>query len=308
MNDIRTERLEWVDTARIPAMLFVIIQHIPLVCPWNDSPLTSSLAFFMLLAGYFAGPRLAASPQVWSGYAGRRVVKLMGPYLAWNAIYLAGMLVTGEESLPATLTEWAHVFGLGHEPLLVPLWFIRDLAVFMIVGSFLVRGPCWVLVAAALAGLCFLPVGAGGEFWPKPHMFGNFCLGMLAASVPGLPGRWKALPIGFHFGLVAFYFCLAGYSAYADGVVYGPLTVPGILALLSMGILLDRLPCRRMLQTCSRGTFFIFCFHTFVIVALKFVLPVGSFWWLAAVPVIYGASLVVYLLVRRWSMFRFLTC
>ncbi len=307
MDDIRNERLGWVDAARIPAMLFVIVQHIPLECPWNDSPLTSSLALFMILAGYFAAPRLAALPQVWGGYAGRRVVKFLRPYLVWNVIYLAGMVMCGGGVLPASLVEWIGVFGVGNEPVLVPLWFIRDLMVFLLLGALLVRCPRWVLIAAALAGLCFLPAG-GGEAWAKPYMFGDFCLGMLAAGIPGLPGRWRALPLRFHVGLVAFYACVAGYSAYVKGVVYGPLTVPGVLALLSMGILLDRLPCRALLQTCARGTFFIFCFHTFVIVQLKMFLPEGSQWWLAAVPVIYGVSLTVYVLISRWRVFHFLSC
>ncbi len=301
------ERLVWVDYARIPAMLSVIFQHIPYRCGWNDPILSASLAFFMILAGYFAAPKLASASDGWD-YAKRRFKHLAIPYIFWSIVYGVAVspLFYSESTLTWSLASCTAMLGLAHEPLLVPMWFVRDLMVFFLVGWVLMRWPS--LLPLGLAGLFFLPFGESPEMWPKPHMLGNFCLGMMLARFPDLPERWKLFPVQFHVLLIAAWvglLILRACGGLWKSFIYAPLTPLGVVALLSLGIVMQSMPiCRVVWKSFAQGTFFVFCVHIFFIGILQAKLSSESPWWIAAAFAIYLASQAVYIGLKRFKWLR----
>lgn len=307
-------RMQWIEIARVIAILSVILQHVPKACPFNAPVLTSSLALFFILSGYFSASKLAG--PVASAFVRKRMWGLFKPYILWNVFFglaaIAYFSILGEpspifrdKSLSGMAGYW---LGIGSSPALIPLWFIRDLIVFNFLVFLLMRfGRVGKILLCAVGFMClFLLSPFPGNNWPNFHMFGNFCLGVLFSFIPNLPQKWKDLPIGFHASIVAaFLFLSAMLCTSLKSVVYEPITPLGVAAIMSAGIILERMALGKRLAGWGEATFFIFCFHTIVICILMGLEIVTFDWppflWWATVPVVYLTSLACYFGLKRCS-------
>lgn len=294
-------RLPWVEIARLLATLSVIMQHVPSGgFPPNQWLIGPALAVFFLLAGYFSASRLLGEGA--GKWTAGRLMSLLRPYLFWCAAY---WLLAGRPLSPGAL---ASVFGVGACPMLTPMWFLRDLMVFTL-AAFLLSRVRWALYALGLFCL-FLNRWDGSLAWPSPYMFGDFVLGfMLASSVPGCLNRWEKLPLAVHGSILL---ACAGlvWAACADAFRIPVAAFSGlaVLAFLSFGIVLQAVSsgaARRMADWAS-GSFFVYCSHIFVLIALTglemcFPSPWPSWAWWCLVPVVYMLARGVYLLVKRFA-------
>lgn len=293
-------RLPWVEIARLLATLVVVMQHVPSAgFPPNQWLIGPALAVFFLLAGYFSAPRLlGAGAAKWT--AGR-LMSLLRPYLFWCAAYwlLAGMPVS-----PGAL---ASVFGLGACPMLTPMWFLRDLMIFTL-AAFLLSRVRWVLYSLGLLCL-FLNRWDDSLAWPSPYMFGDFVLGLLlASSVPDCLNRWEKLPLVVHGSILLACAALV-WASCTDTFPVPAAAFSGlaVLAFLSFGIVLKTVnsgAARRMAEWAS-GSFFVYCSHIFVLIALTgvemcFPSPWPAWAWWCLAPVVYMLARGVYLFIKRY--------
>lgn len=293
-------RLPWVETARLLATLSVIMQHVPSGgFPPNQWLIGPALATFFLLAGYFSASRLQGEGA--GKWTAGRVMSLLRPYLFWCAAYwlLAGMPVS-----PGAL---ASVFGLGVCPLLTPMWFLRDLMVFTL-AAFLLSKIRWVLYAAGLFCL-FLNRWDDSLAWPSPYMFGDFVLGiMLASSIPGCLDRWEKLPLAVHGSILLACTALV-WTSCTDTFLIPDTAFSGlaVLAFLSFGMVARAISpaLAERLALWSSGSFFVYCSHIFVLIALTgveacFPSPWPAWAWWCLVPVVYMLARGVYLFIKRY--------
>lgn len=307
--DAEKRHLNWVDGARVLAILSVILQHVPAPCVWNAPVLTSSLALFFILSGYFLSARLVQDGKTRWNYVRRRLLAFVKPYIVWNLIFTAGDIAMKLDD-PAWLRgDWhdplgliMECFGLGHAPALVPLWFLRDLMIFVVIAALLLPKFKNAFVLLAVACL-FIGSAPDAEAWPKPYMFGNFGLGILLARVLPQVGRWGSLPLRFHAGLAALFalFCALMPllpSLGGSSFIYEPITPLGVLALLSAGVLWSATKVGKSLPLLGKSVFFIYCFHTVPIVLLMGLARETEAWpfwiWWSLVPFIAAASFGVY--------------
>lgn len=293
-------RLPWVETARLFATLSVIMQHVPSGgFPPNRWIIGPALAAFFLLAGYFSASRLLGANA--GRYAWGRLLSLLRPYLFWCTAYwlLAGMPL-GSGALLTT-------FGLGMCPMLTPMWFLRDLMAFTLLAFLL--GKCRPLLYTLGLVCLFLNRWDDSLAWPSVYMFGDFVMGiMLACAVPGCLGRWEKLPVAVHAAILLSFTALVWLSCtdtflLPDGAFSGL----GVTAFLSSGLVI-RACCPRLfarLDAWSSGSFFVYCAHIFMLIALMGVeMCFPSAWpawvWWCMVPVVYMLTRGVYLIVKRF--------
>lgn len=293
-------RLPWVEIARLLATLAVIMQHVPSGgFPPNQWLIGPALATFFLLAGYFSASRLEGHGA--GKWTGRRLMSLLKPYLFWCAAYwlLAGMPLS-----PASLSS---VFGLGACPMLTPMWFLRDLMIFTAAAFLLSR---WRPVLYALGLVClFLNRWDDTLAWPSPYMFGDFVLGiMLASSAPGCLHRWEKIPLAVHASILLACAALI-WAACADAPLIPDSAFSGlaVLAFLSFGIVAKAVSpaLAERLARWSSGSFFVYCSHIFVLIALTgveacFPTPWVPWVWWCLVPVVYMLARGIYLFVKRY--------
>lgn len=209
------------------------------------------------------------------------------------------------DSVATTLLQW---FGIGSAPILMPMWFVRDLLVFNILAVVLMRfgrvGKS-ILCLSGLICLFLLNISNGHE-WPSLYMFGNFCMGMLLAIIPGLLKKWEGLPKGIHISIVVAYVVLLVLAVSRwSGLIYNPLTPLGIAAICSLAVVIERSQVGKQLAGLGQATFFVFCFHIFVI---SFLISMeenffpdwpAPIWWLMT-PLIYTISVLCYVAIKRY--------
>lgn len=292
-------RLPWVEIARLLATLVVIMQHVPsMEFPPNQWLIGPALATFFLLAGYFSASGL--DEQGAGTWAGRRLLVLLRPYLFWCAAY---WLAAGMPLAPGSL---ASVFGLGTCPMLTPMWFLRDLMMFTL-AAFLLSRFRPALYAFALFCL-FLHRWDDSLAWPSPYMFGDFALGvMLASAAPGCLNRWGNMPLAVHGSILLASVVLVWVSCtdsflIADGSFSGLI----VLAFLSFGIIVKAVSpgWSEKLARWASGSFFVYCSHIFVLIALMgvescFPSPWPAWAWWCLVPAVYMMARSVYVFLKR---------
>ena len=270
-------RLPWVEIARLLATLVVIMQHVPSMgFPPNQWLIGPALATFFLLAGYFSASGL--DEQGAGTWAGRRLLVLLRPYLFWCAAY---WLAAGMPLAPGSL---ASVFGLGTCPMLTPMWFLRDL-------------------------MMFLHRWDDSLAWPSPYMFGDFALGvMLASAAPGCLNRWGNMPLAVHGSILLASVGLVWVSC-TDSFLIADDSFPGliVLAFLSFGIIVKAVSpgWSEKLARWASGSFFVYCSHIFVLIALMgvescFPSPWPAWAWWCLVPAVYMMARSVYVFLKRY--------
>lgn len=293
-------RLPWVEIARLMATLSVIMQHVPSGgFPPNQWLIGPALATFFLLAGYFSASRLEG--QGAGTWTGRRLLSLLWPYFFWCVAYwlLAGM--------PLSPDSLSAVFGLGACPMLTPMWFLRDLMMFTLAAFLLSR---WRPVLYALGLFClFLNRWDDTLAWPSPYMFGDFVLGiMLASSAPGSLDRWGKMPMAVHASILLACIALI-WTSCTDTFLIPDTAFSGltVLAFLSFGIVVKAITpgLAERLARWSSGSFFVYCSHIFVLIALMgvemcFPSPWPAWVWWCLVPVVYMLARGIYLFIKRY--------
>ncbi len=298
-------RLQWIEIARVIALVSVILQHVPPPCPLNGPILNASLALFFLVAGFFSSNALFEPKQSVVKWCRARVLTLLYPYLIWNTLYmlLSGAFFHGEGNYFIYLLN---EYGICSAPSLTPLWFLRDLMLFTIIGALLSRFPL-VLCALGIVALFVNRIGDSCQY-PSFLMFGDFVVGLMLARIPRVIDSWRQLPLSLHGGLVLGYTALA--IVYAAGVREDFSSISsglGVAALLSLGVIIEetwpRIATRMM--SLAQGCFFVYCSHIFVLIIFLglfklFDSEIPAWVWWSTVPFVYAGAQGAYILLRRF--------
>lgn len=125
-------RIAWVDIARCVAMFFIMWMHTGEGPDWLGKPVGGAICLFFAMAGYFM-PREASK-------CAKRALKLGLAWLLWSFLSFGLFLLVR----PELQWTWEKVFGWGTSAYNVPLWFLRNLAIYQ-------------LIIAALAALRIFP-------------------------------------------------------------------------------------------------------------------------------------------------------
>lgn len=139
-------------------------------------------------------------------------------------------------------------------------------------------------------------------------MFGDFALGvMLASAAPGCLNRWGNMPLAVHGSILLASVGLVWVSCtdsflIADGSFSGLI----VLAFLSFGIIVKAVSpgWSEKLARWASGSFFVYCSHIFVLIALMgvescFPSPWPAWAWWCLVPAVYMMTRSVYVFLKR---------
>lgn len=124
-------------------------------------------------------------------------------------------------------------------------------------------------------------------------MFGDFALGiMLASAAPGCLNRWEKIPLAMHAAILLACAALI-WASCADTFLLPDGSFSGltVLAFLSSGIVLKAVSpgLSRLMAGWASGSFFVYCSHIFVLIALmgvetRFTAPWPPWAWWCLVP------------------------
>lgn len=292
-------RRPWLEIARLSAMLIVVMQHTPgEVCPLNHWFIGAALASFFLMSGYFSARHLWGAEA--SRWVRRRLRCLLIPYAFWCVLYWT---LSGAPLRAGVVCE---IFGLGTCPMLTPMWFVRDLILFTLISWLFIR--CRMALCGLGLFCLFLPRWMHSMAWPAPYLFGDFVLGIMLAQVaPGFLKFWEHLPLSVHGAVIlagAGLVCMGSAKAQLVPSSFSGLIVAGIF---SLGVIAQRMSSvwAARLAEWAEGSFFVYCFHIFVLIALigaetlfPEAWPVWVWWGLT--PGIYALCRGMYLLLRQF--------
>ena len=143
----------------------------------------SSVSLLSVVSGYFVVSTLARTGA--TGLAGAKLRTLVVPLVSWNAVMLALLLAYGllsghwRDMPEATMAGMANAFlAMTEWPLVVPLWFLRDLFVCCLLSPLLTAG----LRHAPLTMFALLVLYAlfGNDLYllQRPQLLLFFALGM----------------------------------------------------------------------------------------------------------------------------------
>ncbi len=257
-------RVQWVDTARCLAMFFIMWMHAGGGPAWLGRPVGGAICLFFVMAGYFM-PRAA-------GACARRALRLGLAWLLWSLLSFSLFILVK----PDLQWTWGKVFGWGTSAYNVPLWFLRNLALYQ-------------LIIAALAALRVFPrynwlilvllVSFSWAAEPRQHMGIRFdwmqavMLGYCLRCVPlEAFGRWlaqNALPLlccmGVMFLQRAYYpdvLAYFGRSTYGCSLPLESLSYAVLYCLVGLGIerMLPRIS--RVLAAAGSCMLFIYAAHS----------------------------------------------
>lgn len=275
------------------------MQHVPCdAFPPNRVLIGAALASFFILAGFFSADHLQGENAF--RWARGRFVSLLVPYLFWSFLY---WWVIGAPTDEGWLSR---TLGVGACPLLTPMWFIRDLLLFTMVALLLKK--CRLLLYFVGLFCLYLCRADNSMLLPAPYMFGNFVLGILLAQVaPKFLQCWNCLPSALHGAVVASAVALMGVSCTETVLRLSSFSGLIVASLFSAGVLLERMNV--VVSECvakwAEGSFFAYCFHVFVLMALMGAEGMtatawsAEVWW-CLVPVVYAVSYGIYRLFCRY--------
>lgn len=259
-----------------------------------------SVPTFFLMSGYlFYNSIERLSFVLYMNKIARRLKTLIVPYVFWITMYLAGNLlfiIRNPESTSVWESVFAYIKGNGFlhiyydcnltdisdnnaigflqdnsSPLLVPMWFVRDLFVVSVFSPAIWMGIKKIgFVFVLFIGVCYL-----FSFWPYLHgvsvqSFFYFSIGVLMSEIA------CKLDAFFHyFGwlFVALFFFLSFFMVYFIDVniLYLPylgkcFTVLGCLAVLFLAYKSYRCKHARFLNSLAKTSFVVYAAHTVFIV------------------------------------------
>lgn len=190
------------DIARVVAAFLIVLYHAasayhlvggPPIAgyePWlvvGNLSLWGRVPFFFFLSGYLAARTLAKPGASTGSFVGKRFKALGIPYLFWNSVCLAMLIVSlkrgasfHSESMPTLGSAIAQLTGVGEEPANGPLWFVRDLMLASCLAPLMKKAGPWLLVPCIT--LILLPEISTD--YPRPSSLGYFGIGMLLNYVP----------------------------------------------------------------------------------------------------------------------------
>ncbi|MFR1530007.1 MULTISPECIES: acyltransferase family protein [Akkermansia] len=295
----------WVDIMRVLAMLFIMIQH----TPTHHSPVTgmtrAGVFFFFMAAGYFLARNYAAasSPVSWLNW--KKAALILCAYVFWIFVSMALF------GFPSTLLGWMANMGIGHVPLGVILWFLRDLMVFVLISGILFRIPRPCLAVLCLAALIPFSTESSirltfqyGDMACNiihPRGLGAFALGMLLSPY-SLKELKDMVEKAWVYVLIVFPAVFA-WEVYHRGHESALFLCMGVLWIASCSLLATRY-FRKFSSFCARlgpSIFLVYAAHTLVYrFLIRLGLPEGSYWmWGLAVPAVFLVLSGVYFLLGR---------
>ena len=310
-----TPRVAWVDVSRFIALGIILVIHgqtSPDCHNWILTLVqTASVQFFFLASGYFLGKKPAIH---WLDLP--RFKLLFIPYLLWNLLYLA--FNSGELCQAASegISPFLHYFmtrglGIGGDPINLPLWFLRDLALFSLLSPLFLRLPQAVKVGL-LAFLIVLPTHylTPCSRFDIPSLVGlrNFALGLLLSGFSLSSIKKLAFSPPLCWAWIGASLCISFFQGFLPGHYGEVSTWLGILALCALGVLVERAFPKKA-QTLSHyapSLFLIYASHVLFITCLfKILIPLGItklpdwVWILGVSPLIGLLPFGLYLLLKR---------
>ncbi len=211
-----------INALRFPLIVLVVLIHandthlhvagsstnlvLPLPLRWVIDVATNQVAriavpFFFIVSSYLLGIRLRSLPANWSGEVGKRLWRLIPPYLGWNVFYTffywfgwflpishayfsGGTLKFDSTGIFFILDE---CFGITLSPADVPLWYVRNLVLFLSLSY---------------------PLPALLRRTSKPMMF--VVIVFLTLLEQSIPNRYRGVFGGYQWFLLGFWFGLHG--------------------------------------------------------------------------------------------------
>lgn len=267
------ERIDWVDIAKGICIILVVMFHATLGVEKAIGETTALNALiewarpfrmpdFFLISGLFLAARI---DRPWRTYLDSKVVHFAYFYLLWVHILLAlkAPMIIGDVGV-AGLAEtylWSFVDPFGS------LWFIYLLAVYFVVAKLLrPLSPVLVLAGAALLHTLWPHTGyfLADEFANRfVFFYAGFALAPFILKFAGDAGRVPALGLATLLAVWAF---LNG-AAVVAGVAAAPvadlaISFAGILAVVSMSVLIVRSGWGGAIQYCGRNSISIYLAFT----------------------------------------------
>ena len=306
-------RFEWLDYSRGLAISLVVFAHLrngllqqDLIPNADDFVLRSmaftscSMAVFFFMSGSFIQ---SAARAPFSEFLDDKLRTIAYPYFLWSLVYFVSVRLFEDHSLDSF--ELADLWRIVYEPL-VHFWFLYVLFVLMLVFGLAVKvgiSPLWFLVLAVMmrcTEFMGLPLEEQGKLDEIRFYLPYFALGAYVNRGEPLIHLSKAPST-----LLAI-FVLVGYSFAWYAVVSGwrdhPVLIlavifPGALAMLSLGIVLQRLNLLRFFSSIGQHSLEIFVAHvwgyTAVRVILYNILGIENLWIHIVLGLVGGISLAL---------------
>lgn len=216
----------------------------------------------------------------------RRIRTLLVPYLLWNALWLLfaegklllGVLVNGNPLV--SMWEQNGQYALWNNnvwhvalrtPLLLPLWFLRDLMVVALCSPLIHwavrKGGAW---AVALLGICFVtgacPQVDGLSITPFFWFTAGAYFSILGKDMVESLYHWrKPACVASVALLLALGWTHGGDNAYDLRPLY---IIASIVSVVSLGAYLVRTGKAKVYPRLAKASFFVYLFHPFVIFAM----------------------------------------
>lgn len=324
-----TQRLVWVDVARVLACVLIIANHVSFYSPelyrwiWAEF-LASRTPFFLLVAGYFVGRGSFGTLDGGGYFLWKRSWFLCKPYLIWGLVATVSIgwspfheyhasyvpLYDWVKGVPdsnawAALAAFGRCMGIGGHPVDAPMWFLRDIMIYTAVAPLLHRMGGYVLwVGLVMLSLNYFALDLVDHDYPIANSLGFFLVGMSISrfSLQTLTAAVRTYAVPFLLCTLLLTWWLVEHRDQHNSM----LIALGMLGLMSLAILFTEwLPrTARWVAGLAPSCFFVFGTHYIVIILLResgWITLKGTEWdvlWLLLVPVIFALLASVFFIMR----------
>ncbi len=326
-----TQRMVWVDVARVIACLLIIANHMAFYSSqlyrwiWAEF-LAGRTPFFLLVAGYFVGHG-SFGPLKGRCFLWKRSFFLFRPYLIWCVLgtVLIGWSPLNENHAAYTplyawlngdagvsfwqaLAAFGRSLGLAGHPADAPMWFLRDIIVYTAIAPLLARLGSYLLwVGLLMLSLNYFALDLVNHNYPIANSLGFFLVGMFISryALADLTMMVRKHAVAFFITTIV----LTCWLVYHRDQHNSMLIAMGMLGLMSLAILItDWFPrFAKWVAGLAPACFFIFGTHYIVIIMLResgWITLEGAQWdvlWLCLAPAIFAALAGVFFLMKRFA-------
>ncbi len=285
--------IQWIDVARIFAAYLVIFAHLPdervpfLAIIHHSVLFYARVPFFFIISGFFFCRKLDNTDDTWAATR-TRLKSLIRPYIFYTlnlGVFSGGGIFfshLADCNVAGMAQDLLHFLGLGSPPANIPLWFLRDLMVYIALTPFFIRIPAPVLLTVCLAMFAF-PVLLTQKLYlsyPIPEYTGYYLLGIflkksdfnLHAVSSWLSGRLGLIISGIaalNIGVTTYF--IVNHVGHASSRFWELINIPmrmlGILAIVAIACLVCE-KCKRFaawIAQYGRDAFFVYAAHFAVI-------------------------------------------